>query len=143
MAEVKATSHNNMVKRGFGAGLLVLVTAIVGVGPTYYWAGKEGMLAMGLAAVICWLAAMVALIPIHWAATRGLSLIAWACLLAMGLRLLITMMLGLVVYFISHVSLVKLSIWVLMFYLVLLFWETVVVLRVARSHMGQTGEMQA
>lgn len=142
MAEVKAAPLN-LVKRSLGAAFLVLGTAILGVGPTYYWAGNEGLLALGLAAVICWLAAMAALIPIHWAATRGLSLMAWACLLAIGLRLLTTMVLGLATYFISHVSLVKLSIWILIFYLILLFWETVVVLHVARNHMRQTGCIQA
>lgn len=107
--------------------------------------GRAGLSGLAVAAIICLAAAMISLIPIALAGNRrgGVRVdgqvggqadrLAMACLLGTGIRLLLTMSAGLIIYLVLQPSMMVFSVSLVVFYLALLAWETLTAVKMIRN----------
>jgi hypothetical protein len=102
-------------------------TLLVAVGYTFTEArwGAEGLQSMWAAAGICLFTAIVAAIPLGFAATWWPQWIGHAVLAGTTIRLFATAMLGLAWQMVGNVHLVSFLAWLLALYLLLLVAETI------------------
>ncbi len=103
-----------------------------------WYAGRAGLSGLAAAAIICLAAAMISLIPIAMAGNRHqkegqADRLAMACLIGTGIRLLLTMSAGLVVYLVLRPPMMVFSLSLVVFYLALLAWETLTAMKMIRK----------
>lgn len=112
------------------ATLIVVILGVLGSEATYDWGGREGLGALLWAAVIVAGTAVVSLVPLAWAmqGQRRYVLIAWC--IAMSIRIMLSLSLMAVVYKQFGLSQTAFAIWGTGFYVTLLAWETLVVVRI-------------
>ena len=116
------------------AALVVLVVFAAGVWPSWHWAGDDGLRAMSAAVIICLTAAMVSLAPTIVALRRQADWLAQALLGGTLIRLLTTLVLGGAVWLALQPAKVVFGVWLVIFYLTLLAWETLTAVRLIKAH---------
>jgi hypothetical protein len=104
--------------------LLVAGIGLLAAWPSYHWGGSENLQAMLAAGVVTLIASVVSLIPITIAAEQKADWLGQACLGATVIRLMVTLAAGMGWYLAVKPSLMAFALWTMLFYLVLLAWET-------------------
>jgi len=132
MAEIGPETSHRLVGWLGRAGLVMGGLVLVGGVPTFRWARMGGLRAAGAAAVICWSAACLSLVPVARALGRGA--VAWVqgCLVGMAVRLVLTLAGGIGWYLLVGPGLTVFVIWMTAGYLALLIWETALLVRLSR-----------
>ncbi|MBN2376607.1 MAG: hypothetical protein JXD22_09405 [Sedimentisphaerales bacterium] len=103
--------------------------------------GRAGLSGLVTAAIICLAATVISVIPMAVAGNRRSegrvddqeNRLAMACLLGTGIRLLLTMSAGLVVYLVLRPPMMVFSVSLVVFYLALLAWETLTAVKMIRK----------
>lgn len=115
---------NQLAKLAIQASVLVAVVGLLSAWPSYHWGGSENLQAMIAAAVLTLIAGIVSLIPITLAVGQKADWLGQACLGATVIRLLLTLTIGVGWYAAVKPPLMAFSLWTMLFYLLLLAWET-------------------
>jgi hypothetical protein len=120
------------VKKLLQALAILAVVGCLGVWPSWRLHQTSGIVAMAAAGVICLIAVMVSLIPmtIHRPGDGGNL---WpAYLLGIFLRMILTAALGVGFYVAVRPNFVFYALWMAIFYLVFLGWETFQAIRLVK-----------
>jgi len=104
--------------------LLVAAVGLLSWWPSVHWGGSENVQALIAAGVVTLIASIVSLIPITIAVEKKADWLGQACLGATVIRLLLTMALGCGWYVAVKPPMMAFALWTMLFYLVLLAWET-------------------
>ena len=104
--------------------LLVAVVGLLSAWPSLHWGGSENIQALIAAGVVTLIASIVSMIPITIAVEQKADWLGQACLGATVIRLLLTMLLGCGWYLAFKPPMMAFALWTMLFYLVLLAWET-------------------
>lgn len=116
--------------------LAVALVAAIAAWPMWQY-GPRYLNAMLFAAVICLAAAMVSLVPVMIAFSRRADWLAQACLGGAVIRIFLTLLPALAFYLIFRPPMVTFGLWMTVFYLVLLVWETATAVGFIRSVYGR------
>ena len=108
--------------------------------PSLHWGGRENLQALVAAGVLTLIASIVSLIPITMAVEKKADWLGQACLGATVIRLLLTMALGCGWYVAARPPLTAYLIWTMLFYLVLLAWETKTAMGFVKTVYGEMNE---
>jgi hypothetical protein len=111
-----------------------LLLAGLGFVPTWKVAGSGGLWAMATGGSICLFCALISLIPLGYVLTKGMK--DWwvqAALASMVLRMFSTLVLSLAAYWFLPLPLIVLTVWVVLYYGLLLICETAFVVRVVNK----------
>lgn len=126
-----------MLKLSSQATVIILVVLGLGWASMGHWSSQphQAVVAMIFAGLVCLVMAIVSLIPIVWAANRKRQWLGEACLAATGIRMLLTLFGAILVYglAIEPGQQVVFALWTVGFYLILLVWETITALRIAKG----------
>ena len=114
-----------LIHRAFWAALVALGVSCAGAYPSWRLGGREGLEAMALAGVICVVVAVTSLVPVVVAVVRQADWLGQACLAGTTVRMLVTVAAGVVCYVVMRPATFAYAMWMVVFYLVLLAWETV------------------
>jgi len=118
---------------------LLVVAAGTGLGAVILWWGSERLggdfVSLIWAGVLCLSVGIISLVPLRLAAKHGGECLSQAYLAGTGLRFLLTLSLGMLVYnyFMESSQKVAFALWTLVFYLLLLVWETLTALRLVKN----------
>ncbi len=121
---------------------LAIVVAVYAVAawPAHAWDGRDGLVGLGIAGLVCFVGALVgqlvqrAVYRVVEGPTRGVS----ALNAGIGSRLLVTLALSLVVIILEPFRLMPFAVWLLLYYLSLLCLEVFVALREFGQNPGST-----
>lgn len=105
--------------------------------PSVHWGGRENLQALIAAGVVTLIAGIVSLIPITMAVEQKADWLVQAWLGATVIRLLLTISLGLGWYLTVKPPLPAFALWTILFYLVLLAWETKTAMGFVKSMYGE------
>ena len=108
--------------------------------PSYHWGGSENLQAMLAAGVVTLLASIVSLIPITIAAERKADWLGQACLGSTVIRLMVTLAAGMGWFLVAKPPLLAFALWTMLFYLVLLVWETRIAMKFIKNIYGADGK---
>lgn len=125
-----------MLKLSGQAIVLVAVVSLLAAWPSIHWGGRENVLSLLAAGVLVLIACIVSLIPIAIAVQRKADWLGQACLGATVIRLLLTMSLGSGWYLAAKPPMIAFLVWMTLFYLVLLAWETIIAMRFVKKVYG-------
>lgn len=116
--------------------LLVAVAGLLSAWPSIRWGGIKNLHSLIAAGILVLMAAIVSLIPIVIAAQRKADWLGQACLGATVVRLLLTISLGSGWYLMAKPPMMAFMVWMVLFYLVLLVWETITAMRFVKKVYG-------
>ena len=117
--------------------LLVAVVAVISAWPSLHWGGSKNFQALIAAGIITLIAGIVGLVPITIAVQHKADWLGQACLGATVIRLLVTLSAGMGWYLAIKPPLMAFALWVMLFYLVLLAWETKMAMGFVKTVYGQ------
>ena len=116
--------QTDLLKLSAQAALVVLIIALLAVWPCRHFSPEQGITALIAAAVLCFAATCVSLVPLAIAIKRRADWLAQACLGGTVISLLLTLFAGMAVYFALKPPMMTFALCVMAFYLALLAWET-------------------
>jgi hypothetical protein len=122
-----------LLKFAAQATFIVLIIILLGAWPSWHFGSAGGMEAMLAAGGVCLVGAIVSLVPMVMAIGKKADWLAQACLGGTVLRMLVTLALGTAVYLAMKPAMMAYTLWVMVFYLVLLVWETKTALKYIRA----------
>ncbi|MBN2211452.1 MAG: hypothetical protein JW709_08675 [Sedimentisphaerales bacterium] len=134
MAEVK-TGQGTWRHWAVSAGLLLGAMFILGAGPMGWKAGRLGLTAWIEALAVCWIAGVLSLLPAALVENRGAERLVQVSLLITGLRPMLTLAAGVGWYLTMRPMMEAYVAGILAGYLLLLAWETRLILLLARKLM--------
>lgn len=126
-----------LLQIGVLAGVIGLVVAVGQGAAVRYW-GTDGRTALYAAAVICWIAAVLAAIPFGWAATYRKQHAAPVALAGTGIRLLVTAAFGLAYEWAAKPDVSAFLACILVIYLVALLAETALIVYIVQHALVST-----
>ena len=100
------------------------VVVLLSAWPSLHWGGSENLQALIAAGVVTLIASIISMIPMTIAVEKKADWLGQACLGATVTRLLLTMSLGCGWYVAVKPPMMAFALWTMLFYLVLLAWET-------------------
>ncbi|MBN1846810.1 MAG: hypothetical protein JW810_14085 [Sedimentisphaerales bacterium] len=113
-----------LAKLAIQAAGLVLMVVLLASWPSYRWGGSENLQAMLAGAGLTLVVSIISLIPMAAAVQRRADWLGQACLGATVIRLLGTLVAGMGWYLLLRPRLAAFALWTMLFYLILLAWET-------------------
>jgi hypothetical protein len=128
-----------LLRLSIQAILLVTVLGVLSAWPSLHWGGRENLQALVAAGVITLIAGIVSLIPITIAVGQKADWLGQAVLGATVIRLLVTLTAGMVWYLSVKPPLTAFVLWAMLFYLVLLAWETKTAMGYIKTIYGRRG----
>ena len=116
--------------------LLVAAVGLLSWWPSVHWGGSENVQALIAAGVVTLIASIVSLIPITIAVDQKADWLGQACLGATVIRLMVTLAAGMGWYLAVKPPLIAFALWTMLFYLVLLVWETRIAMKFIKDIYG-------
>ena len=120
--------------------VLVCVVGLLSAWPSLHWGGSENIQALIAAGAVTLIASIVSMIPITMAVAQKSDWLGQACLGATVIRLMVTMLLGCGWYVAAKPPMTAFLLWTMLFYLVLLVWETKIAMRYVKRFYGEMSE---
>jgi len=118
-----------LIKLSSQAALIVLIIVVLAIWPCSHFSPEKGLTALLTAALVCFLPVCVSLVPLVIAVQRQADWLAQACLGGTVARMLLTLLMGTIVYLIIKPPMMTFVICLLVFYMVLLAWETIIAVK--------------
>ena len=128
-----------LVKLSSQAALIVLIIAVLAIWPCSHFSPEKGLTALLTAALVCFLPVCVSLVPLTIAVKRQADWLAQACLGGTVARMLLTLLTGTIVYLVIKPPMMTFVICLLVFYMVLLAWETFIAVKFIQAYYASTG----
>lgn len=131
-----APTRTGLLRLSIQAALIVSAVMLPGIALTLFWStdSQQAVIPVISAGLICLTMTIVSLIPLTVATRAYRDWLGHACLAGTTIRLLLTLFAGLTVHelVIEPRQKITFVLWLLGFYLTLLVWETITVVRVIK-----------
>lgn len=128
-----------LIKLSSQAALIVLIIALLAIWPCRHFSPENGLTALLTAALVCFFPVCFSLVPLTIAVKRKADWLAQACLGGTVARMLLTLLIGTIGYFVIKPPMMTFVICLLVFYMVLLAWETFIAVKFIQAHYAATG----
>ncbi len=128
-----------LIKLSSQAALIVLILAVLAIWPCRYFSPEKGLTALITAALVCFFPVCLSLVPLVIAVKRQSDLLAQACLSGTVVRMLLTLLIGTIGYLIIKPPMMTFVICLLVFYMVLLAWETALAVKYINEFYATSG----
>ena len=128
-----------LIKLSSQAALIVLIIAVLAIWPCRYFSPDKGLTALITAALVCFFPVFVSLVPLTIAVKRQADWLAQACLGGTVARMLLTLLIGTIVYLVIKPPMMTFVICLLVFYMVLLAWETFIAVKFINAFYAMPG----
>ncbi|MCP4712941.1 MAG: hypothetical protein GY869_30300 [Planctomycetes bacterium] len=129
----------DLIKLSSQAALIVLIIALLALWPCSYFGPEKGLTALLTAALVCFVPVCISLVPLAIAVKRQADWLAQACLGGTVARMLLTLLIGTIVYLIIKPPMITFVICLLVFYMALLAWETIISVKFIQAYYASTG----